>query len=203
MPGRQDARYTLLSSLAGFFAAHPEMEVSTPMLTVTAAALTARHTAMTTLRTALNTASNNRVAAGVTANTAEDAMRDALSGFISELGGRITDDDSQWEIFGLNIPADPDLPLAVAGLTLTALGGGKLKGEWPRAKRARRYRRFLQIVGTDADFVFIEPNVTGSGSTLQTLLENLPVGATVRLKVIAANDAGEAAASNVAEGVVT
>lgn len=59
--------------------------------------------------------------------------------------------------------------------------------DWNDTSRATRYRVFKQIVGVEAALVHVT-NVTDSDYTFT----GLPSGKTVRVQIIAANDAGEA-----------
>jgi hypothetical protein len=91
-------------------------------------------------------------------------------------------------------PNTPDVPDAP---TLTAGAAGSVLADWPDARRADHYRVFKQVVGTDADFVFVD-HPTDSDLTLT----GLPHGATVKVCVSAVNAAGESQRSDPAEIVV-
>jgi hypothetical protein len=69
--------------------------------------------------------------------------------------------------------------------------------DWADARRAERYRVFRQIVGADADFVHAV-TVTESDATLSGLTS----GSTVKVRVTAANAAGESRPSAEAQIVV-
>ena len=68
---------------------------------------------------------------------------------------------------------------------------------WPRAVRATRYRPFVQIVGVDDDFVARE-----AVHDLTVNLDHFTTGQTVNVKIVAANDAGEAQPSPTEQLVV-
>ncbi len=107
------------------------------------------------------------------------------------------DDDPRWEQMGLNIPANPNPPEAVASLTLTAAGAGRELAEWPHARRATYYRAFIQVQGVDAAFRFVERT-----EDLDYVFKGLTAGTTVAFQIVAANDGGEAAPSPTVTKVV-
>jgi hypothetical protein len=80
----------------------------------------------------------------------------------------------------------------VEDLVLTAMVPGTVKAEWSRAPRANRYRVFSQVLTVDAD-----PVNVATVHDLETLLESLPSGLTLKVFIKAANEAGEANGSEV------
>jgi len=105
-----------------------------------------------------------------------EALSDEVTMTISEIDGQLADDDPRWEVFGLNIPANPTAPEAVTTLTITPAGTGRELVEWPCARRANYYRVFLKRIGTDSAFV----NVDDAGD-LDFVLKNLTPGATIEV----------------------
>ena len=128
---------------------------------------------------------------------AANALRKRVRGFINELSDLIEDDDSRWELFGLNIPANPSAPESVASVTAAALGNGRFEVAWPYTTRAVRYRVEGKITGVDADFKSL-----GSFKDLGTILKGFTAGQVVQLRIVAGNDGGDAAPSPVASVVV-
>ena len=124
-------------------------------------------------------------------------LRDRLSGLISELGQLLDDNDPLWLAFGLNEPGATNLPDSADGLVLTAGPAGTVLAHWSNASRATRYRVFKQIDGVDAIPVNIA-TVTDSDATLT----GQPSGKTLKIYIIAANDAGQAAPSDTVQIVV-
>jgi hypothetical protein len=123
-----------------------------------------------------------------------------LRGLVSKLGQLLADDDPRWNAFGLNLPSapnTPDVPDVPDAPILTAGAPGTVLADWADARRADHYRVFKQIVGVDADFVFVD-NPTDSDCTLT----GLPHGATVKICVSAVNAAGESLKSDPAQIVV-
>ena len=85
------------------------------------------------------------------------------------------------------MPSDPNAPESVASVTLTPGAVGKIVADWPRAVRATRYRPFVQVVGVDTDFV-----ARDAVHDLTVNLTGFTTGQTVKVYIVAANDAGEA-----------
>ena len=84
------------------------------------------------------------------------ALYKEVSAATAEIGDVLEDDDPRWEQMGLNIPANPNPPEAVASVTLTAAGTGREEAEWLHARRATYYRVFKKVAGVDADFGFVD-----------------------------------------------
>ncbi len=188
IPDTADERFTLLNDLKEYFTAVPASESAD--MGATAAACLAAWTALSDARqaaadadSAQTTAFNNRAAA-VT------ALRNRVRGLIQELGKLIAADDPRWEAFGLNIPANPSAPEPVASVTAAALGNGRIEVSWPYATRAVRYRVETFITGVDEEW-----QNKGSFKDLETNLKGFTAGQTVKVRVIAANDGGDAAPS--------
>jgi hypothetical protein len=197
VPATQAKRQALLLALKNYFAANPAYEVSTPKLVVTSAQAGALFTALSTDRVA---ASDGNTDAGNKKNlrdTAAQNLRDRLSGLIAELGQKLDDTDPLWLAFGLNEPGAVNLPDSADGLALTAGTPGTVLAHWSNASRATRYRVFKQIDGVDAVPVNIA-TVTDSDATLTAQ----PGGKTLKVYIIAANDAGQAAPGDTVSIVV-
>ncbi len=130
-------------------------------------------------------------------DAAELTLRARLSGLIGELGQKLAATDPLWLAFGLNEPGAVNLPDSADGLVLTAGPAGIVVLHWNTPPRATRYRVFKQIDGVDA----IPVNIT-TVSDSATTLTGLPSGKTVKIFIIAANDAGQAAPSDTVSIVV-
>lgn len=195
VPGTQAERQALLQSLSNYFTANPA-QANAP-LNITAAQALILFTALSTARS--NAADGNTLSGQkkILRDAAEKTLRIRMSGLVNELGQLLDDNDPRWFAFGLNQPGATNLPDQADSLVLTAGGVGVVLSDWSDASRATRYRIFMQVVGVDADFVHLT-NVTDSDYTFT----GLPSGKTVRVKIIAANDAGEAQPSIIAEIVV-
>ena len=192
VPGTQAERQALLLSLKNYFTANAAQE-NAP-LNVTAARAQLLFTALSDARSAA--ADGNNVA-GQKKNlrdAAEKTLRTRMTGLIGELGQLLDDNDPLWLAFGLNMPGATNLPDQADSLVLTAGGAGVVLADWSDASRATRYRVFKQVVTVDAELVHVT-NVTDSDYTFT----GLPSGQTLRVRIIAANDAGEAPPSITAE----
>ncbi len=195
VPGTQPERQALLQSLSNYFTANPA-QVNAP-LNITAAQALTLFTALSNARSAAADGNNLSGQKKILRDAAEKTLRIRLSGLVGELGQLLDDNDPRWLAFGLNMPGATNLPDQADSLVLTAGGVGVVLSDWSDASRATRYRIFKQVVTVDADFVHVT-NVTDSDYTFT----GLPSGKTVRVKIIAANDAGEAQPSTIAEIVV-
>lgn len=186
VPGSQDERFTLCGALQTYFTANPGMEVNTPVLIVTGSKAMLLFTALSDARTAVNdgiTAAGQKKALR---DAAEEVLRTRMRGLITELGQLLDDTDPLWDAFGLNEPgadSTPDVPEALAVIAGVA---GTLLADWAAARRAARYRVWIMILTVDTDFRAVA-TVTDSDATLA----GLPSGQTAKVRVTAANDAGE------------
>jgi hypothetical protein len=198
VPTTQEARFSLLLSLKNYFTANPTHQLNQPPHEeVTAARAAALHAQMSNARQAVNDREGDQAAAKNVRDGHQRALFKRVSGTIEEVGQVLAPDDPRWENLGLNIPANPTPPEAVEAVTLSSGGSGKVLAEWARSRRSERFRVMVQIVGTDPDFR--EEVVVHD---LNATLKSLPVGATLRVQITAANEAGDAAPSPAAEIVV-
>ena len=197
VPGTQGGREGLLLSLFNYFTANPSYEVSTPKLIVTAALA---NTLWTALKGARVAAKDGNTLAGqkkITRDATEDVLRNRMTGMIAELGQKLSDTDPLWLAFGLNEPGAVGLPDSADGLVLIAGPAGTVLAHWTPGSRSTRTRVFQQIMGVDD----VPVNVK-TVSDPETTLSGLPSGKTVQVYVIAANDAGQAQASDTVSIVV-
>ncbi|MCX6896340.1 MAG: fibronectin type III domain-containing protein [Verrucomicrobia bacterium] len=188
VPGTQDERMTLCSSLNNYFTNNPAMEVNTANLVVTAVRADALFTAFSNARNASNNANSAAAGARNGRDGAVNTLKTRLRGLIAELGQLLDDTSPLWDAFGLNAPgAAATLPGDVPEALIATPGAtGTVHVEWADARNATRYRVWKQIVSVDADFVAVA-TVTDSDATLS----GLPDTRTVKLRVTAVNDGGE------------
>lgn len=187
-------RQALLQSLQTFLS---DPAVENAPLNITGTRAGELFVALSSARSVLNAHLTALGQKKTTRDSAVIALRKRMSGLVDELGQLIPADDPRWYGFGLNPPAAPDTPDAPDTPVLTSSDPGTLVADWGDVPRATRYRVWRQIVGTDTEFV--------SSSTVldsDTSLSGLPSGATVRVRVSAANDAGESQPGPAAEIVV-
>ncbi len=195
VPATQEERLNLCASLKAYFTANPAKE-NAP-LAVTAANAEAKFTALSNARQAVN---NGNAAAGQNRdvrNGAVAALKTRMRGLMAELEQLLDENDPRWDAFGLNAPGAAATPDAPEALVVTPGTPGHLLADWADARRASRYRVWVKVEGVDTDF-HAAATVTDSDATLNTF----PSGRTVRVRVTAANDAGESTPSAEVQAVV-
>jgi len=185
VPATQEKRLNLCASLKIYFTNIPAQEVAA--MGVTAANAETQFQALSTGRDVLGTKDELQTTAKQARDTAYNNLRKREHDLINELATLLADDDGRWHAFGLSMPADPNAPESVASVTLTPGAAGKIVADWPRAVRATRYRPFVQVVGVDTDFV-----ARDAVHDLTVNLTGFTTGQTVKVQIVAANDAGEA-----------
>ena len=196
VPTSQEKRMNLCASLKIYFTNVPAQEVAA--LGVTAAIAEIQFQALSSARDVLATKDELQTTAKQGRDIAFANLRKREHDLIGELGSLMADDDPRWHAFGLSMPTDPNVAAPVESLTLVAGTVGKIVASWPRAKRATRYRPFVQIVGVDLDFV-----ARDAVHDLTVSLSGFTTGQTVKVYIVAANDAGEAMPSPTVQIVVT
>ena len=195
VPASQEERMNLCASLQAYFTANAAQESA--QFGVTAALAGAAFTALSDARNDVDAKTSAVTTKNQALNTAFINLKKRVRGLITELDTLLADDDPRWHEFGLSRPSDPDTPEQVEGLVLTSNMAGKVMVKWDRAPRASRYRIYKQVLTVDVDPVNVE-----TAHDLQFMLEGLPSAKTVRVFIVAANDAGEAVASANVDAVV-
>ena len=190
VPDTMDKRFTLLNKLKLHFTANSSQESAD--MEASATLCEGAHTAISQARALANAADTAARDAMTVRKDALKALRKVIRGLIGELEQLIPEDDSRWESFGLNIPANPSPPEGIEGLTLTPISGGKLLCQWTYASRMTGTRVLLKVPGPGAEFVS-----QGTVGGLEKTLEDLTPGTTVEVQVVPYNDAGDGAASPV------
>ena len=196
VPDTQDERFTLLNALKLYFTANPAAE--SVDMDATAAICLAAHTATSDARAAVNTAETDQTNAQNAEKAAVKTLRKRVRGLIDELGQLVADDDARYEAFGLNIPANPSAPEAIASLTVTAMGGAKVFAQWPYSTRMVGTRLMRKRIGVDEEFVSI-----GTADGLEKMLTGQTPNQTIEIFVIAYNDGGDAPPSPTVSVVVS
>ncbi len=186
IPGTKDARFTCIGTLKTYLTANPDMEVSTPKITVTAAKAALLHTALSDARNGVAAALRDSAAKEIIRDSAEAALRTSYRSAVNEIGEQLDDDDPKWYDFGLSRPSDPEQPEVPENVTATAQGGGDVLVKTDGALRASSYNYYKKVVGVDAEPVKVK-HTDGE----QFTIEDLPAGATVEITVAGVNDAGE------------
>lgn len=196
IPTTQDGRFSLLGSLKTYFTATPASE--SVDMEATAAICNTAHAAISTARNEMNTAETALGAAKDNEKSAVRTLRKRVRGLIDELGTILADDDPCYGDFGLNIPAQPVAPEAIASLTAAAVGGGKVHLQWPYSTRMSGTRLQKKVTGVDDDFVS-----AGTADGLEKTLAGFTAGQSVVFRAFAYNDGGDANPSPEATVVVT
>jgi hypothetical protein len=127
---------------------------------------------------------------------AKTALRRRLRGLINELDQVITETDARWSAFGFNAPGETQAPEAVQSVVVEPIGPGRVRVDWQESPRAARYLVEVFVAGQDTQFRR-EETVQDSETVL-----SLPGVAQVKVRVIAANEAGESAPSAEVETTV-
>ena len=187
IPSNQAQRFTLLGALKAYFTANPTAE--SVDMEATAAICTAAHSAISNARQGVNTGEQAVTDARAAEATAVKTLRKRVRGVINELGQLIAEDDSRYEAFGLNIPANSSAPESIASLTAVAQGGGKMHTSWPYAKRMTGTRIMGKRIGVDD-----EAHSLGTAQGLEKTFTGLAPG-DWEVSAISYNDGGEAAPS--------
>jgi hypothetical protein len=191
VPESQAKRSSLLTSLAGWFRGNPALESQD--MQATAEICEEAHAAYRAARAAVNRGKSELRTAVVAKNAAMKKLRQRHRSVIRELKVLLADDDARWRLFGLNVPAQPSMPRPVPAAQAEKIPGGGWLLTWKRARHARRYRVQARRPGEEA----FENQVTVKG--LQARLPELPDNPAPEFQIIAANEAGEAAACGVAK----
>ncbi|MCX6898607.1 MAG: hypothetical protein NT105_07905 [Verrucomicrobia bacterium] len=195
VPRTQNKRRELCASLQLYFASQPAHEITAAG--VTAAEADARHKALQAAHAVLG---RTTTALGQSLKARDDAkqkLRRLVYAVKDHLKMYLPADDPRWNSFHLNHPATRTRPDPVGVVTLTQSGPGALRASWRRARRATRYRPLVQVVGVDT-----EPIPRNTVHDLFATLDGFTAGQTVRVQIIAANEAGEAKPSEAAEMVI-
>jgi len=195
VPRKQAERQSLLGSLHQYFGANPAKE-NAP-LGITAALALTRFTALSDARSGFNQGVTLIGQTKVARDVAAKKLTKRLRGLVDELTQLLEDDDPIWFAFGFNPPAAPQTPDQVEGLVVTPGPDGNAFADWEDTPRALRYHVEIQIVGVDAGFRRVA-TVTESDATITSL----PAGSTVRVRVLAVNDAGDGPPSDVVEAAM-
>jgi hypothetical protein len=194
-PSTLNGRLELLSHLATYLEKHPELEA--PELKVSHQELTLRHDALGGAINALQAAWAAQRTLRMARDKALLKLRARLRGLLGELRQLLAPDDSRWENFGFNIPADDSTPRAPRNLIVTDGLKGHLLAKWDRTPNAERYRVRKQVLGLDDGFV-----IARTTSETEADLNTFVTGQRVLLEVTALNSAGESLPSEPVEHLI-
>lgn len=187
-------RLALLAQLAAHFTANPLHESQD--MRATAAICEVTHESLSRVREAVDHHKSVLEAAVQKKNATLKRLRQRLRSLIDELGLLLPADDVRWRRFGLNPPAGESRPESVVQVMLTAVGQSTLRAQWPPALHALLYHVQMRMMG-GGDFATLS-TVPGT----ETLLQDLPPGEFIEVRVIAANSLEEAAPSPASAALV-
>jgi hypothetical protein len=173
-----------LGLFRAYFRLHPEHE-NAP-LNITAAQADVVLAAIDSKQSMSDTASALEAMAKQERDGAMQKLRRRLSALRYELGLLLEDEDPRWYHFGFNRPIDGRIPAIVEGLVVQTAGPGALRVRWEPSALADNYRVMRSVRNVDP-----EPVEVGLFADPQTVISNLPSGATVTILVSARNGAGE------------
>jgi len=196
VPSTSEKILPLLMSVKLYLTANAANEVAA--LGVTATNMQTLHTALSNAVAARNLHKDTRTAALGLRNTAIEKLRTRLRGLIGELEQLLDPMSPHWLTFGLKRPGAPDSPDAVTGTQAIPMGTAKLRVKCNPAARAEYYQIWIQIVGTDPELHLVE-----SPTEPDKILENLPVGATVKAQMRAVNETGPGPFGAEVQAVIT
>lgn len=190
VPSTIAERQALLLALQNYLAAHPDYEVETARVKVTAARAGELFAALSDARSAVNDALTEVGNQKTARDAALLALRKRGRGVIDELGQLLPADSPLWYAFGLNPPAAPSTPEAPDAPVLTPGQNGTLMVDFTDVPRATRYRVFWNAEGAAPETA---QSVTVADS--DATLSGLPLNQGLQVWGVAANDAGESVAS--------
>lgn len=199
VPNDDELLQAMLDKMRTYLTANPARE-NAPV-NFTAARALALFTALHDARSGANGVNAKEAArqtAKATRDLTEAALRRRLNGLLGELAQLLDPLSPHWVTFGFYQPGAEERPAPVKTLTLTALGGGRVKLEYASAARTGHYQ-ICQVT----DLVTGAYEILADATATTHLLENQTVGATLTLKVRGVNETGAGKFSPNAEIVVT
>ena len=144
------------------------------------------HDNLSTARSTVNVCRTDVGTKKAARDTALKALRKQARGLVTELKQLLPGNDPRWNAFGLNRPDAVGLPDVPEGLQVVGGAAGHLFATWKSARLGNRYRVFKKVVGVDSDFVLVKTT-----TETETDLNTFTPGQVARVRVAAANDAGD------------
>lgn len=184
-----------LRLLSDYLTAHVPHQNATAGVTATAA--TAQFNALKGAIEQVNSTRTDQRVKRDDRTAAETTLRNTMTALTNELRAILPPDDPRWLDFVNEVPADPQRPEVVTGLVARGGSPGEVDLEWESSARAERYQVEILVEGTDTAF----RHAATVHDEFATMTDLAP-GARVRLRVVAANDAGESVPSAEVEAQV-
>jgi hypothetical protein len=185
MPDDEDQRFDLLKALRSFLNLHPDMTVSTPLLTINVSTADSRIAALTAARALREDCRSKVQAAQAGRDAVEVRLRKCMSGLVEELDGLLPALDARWAAFGLNAPGAPTRPDKATGLSITAGSNGFNFLDWNDAARADSNNVLFRAAGQTEWTVLV--NVLDSDAQVPALAP----GASGEYAIVTINAAGQ------------
>ena len=176
--------YRILIDLREYFRRNTTHEV--PVVGVTAALLDAKIVAIEAARRDVDSTRASATAAKDARDLAQQTLQKRLSSLRYELDSLLANDDARWYEFGFRRPIDGRIPATVENLTVTPALPGELIVSWDPASLADNYAVSKLVVGSDPVLVFAK-----RVNDTETILRDLPAGATVKVTVVSHNSTGD------------
>jgi hypothetical protein len=176
--------YAILIDLREYYRRNSAHEV--PAIGVTASALDAQIIAIDAARREVDRTEAAKKAALEARNEAQGVLTKRLSSLRYELGSLLADDDARWYEFGFRRPIDSRIPEMIEGLTVSPGQPGEVVVSWEAASLAENYAVTKQVLGVDIHPVFVK-----RVSDTETILRDLPTGATVKVTIVSHNSTGD------------
>jgi len=192
LPDTDAGRCAMLQNVAAYFTDHPTH--ANAAVNFTAAQATALCTPLVAALSGVEACRQDVRTKRDARDAAVEVLNKRISDLRRELEIVLEPTDPRWLQFFDRIPGDPRVPERVEELVATAQSGGVIALDWEDVARAARYQVFKQVVGTDADFVLAETVIASEAE-----VDDLPAGATVKLRVVPLNSAGEGPSSEVVQ----
>lgn len=192
VPHGEEELSHVLRAMADYLTDHPTLAVADPRINFTAVRanelLAAIDFAINNADETggkiigVNPAEAKREAAFNVRDLTEAALRRRLRGLYGELEQNLDPLSPNWVIFGFDQPGATNAPDPVEAVTATAIGGGRIKLEWPGAARSDRYQIWMKRENEPA-FKRIE----GTEGELEKYIEGETPGTKIKFKVRGVN----------------
>lgn len=190
IPGSLPELQELIRTATAYLTDNPQYENADPKVNVTAAEGTKQDEGLQAAIDGVTACHTHQRKMKDDRTTVETLLEAQMRGLIGELKLILKEGDPRWLDFIAEVPADTQRPEAVQDLQMSGSGPGELEGDWEPSARSDRFLVEIMVLGVDAAFRRVatvrDENVTIPG---------LPLGADVKVRVLAANEAGESAPS--------
>jgi hypothetical protein len=184
----------MLAKMATYLAAHPAIESAPRGITSANCADTAEN--IVNERGAVDAAHATYAGLKSAEDAAFKALGNLMSDLVKELKLHLSGDDARWYGFGLRRPDDPETPAAPHDLQLSSAGSGRVFCDWADVPGAQRYHVWLAQGEEKAVRV-------ASVEDSEFMLQDLMVGTSVKVYIVASNEGGESVPSEIASIAVT